>query len=88
MTSSPFPDLPHCSFHQTSATETSQDHHLESAGCPLAVAGHRTRTGEHLMEALAASHTKAVCYLIPVLLLEHPGSGEYQSIVAYLLSAV
>lgn len=87
MASSPFPDLPHCSFRQTSATETSQDHHLEPAGCPLTVAGHQTRPGEHLMAALVASHTKAVCYLIPVLRLEHLGSGEYQSTVAYLTSA-
>lgn len=87
MTSSPFPDLPRCSFHLTSATETSQDHHLESAGCPLIAVGHQMRTAEHLMEALAASHTKTVCYLIPVL-LEHLESGEYHSIVAYLISAV
>lgn len=80
---SPFPDLPHCSFHWTSETETSQDkaHHLESAGCPLTAAGHQTKAGEHLMEALAASHLKAVYYLNPVLL-------AYLESAGYLLPGV
>jgi hypothetical protein len=88
---SPFLDLPHCSFHQTSATETSPDQaqRLESAECPLSVAGHRTKPGEHLMKVLAASHPEAACYLTLVLcLLEPPEVGEYQSTVAYPISAV